>query len=298
MHCQFESNAYQVVKDSNEKLVTVLETLSTLSTTTTSFLMQEHKQNNGTYPPGFVTIPDAEYQLARARHESRADVLAYAPIVEGKNFELWSQYVEENLGWLDEAREVNHRRIEAGVSDEQVYSHNEVERQIWTTTKRYDSSGCYGQHPEDIAELEVLAELPEDFPASPVWIISPPPQPNKASRINYDMTSSKVLEDIKETINTYHPEGTFHDTCELTNVSSVGAQLCLSERAIAHIFLNIRNSSLILSCITLLSIPLLLYQCLATLRRTHPLSVTTSLLYHGMHTWKDFYRKQFLLSWW
>jgi hypothetical protein len=275
------------VNDSNEKLHTVFETLSTLSTMTTSFLMEEHTKNNGTYPPGFVTIPDAEYQLARARHESRAYVLAYAPTVEGKNFALWSQYVEENLGWLDEAREVNHRPIEDGVSDEQVYSHDEVERQIWSIVDLYDSSGCYGNHAEDIAEVEVHVEVPQDGPASPVWTISPPPKPNKASRINYDMTSSKVFEVIQETVYTYHHEATFHDTCKLTSVSSVEAYSRLTKQAIAHTVLNIQNSSLTLRCTMPLWIPLLLYQCLATLRRTHPLSVTTSLLSRGMYTWKN-----------
>jgi hypothetical protein len=219
VHCQFQTSAYHVVDASNENVYTVFDSIYTLSTMTTSFLMQEHQRNNGTYPPGFVTIPDAEYHLARARHASRANVLVYAPKVEGKDYSLWSQYVEENLGWLNEVREVNHRRIEEDVFDVQAYPHDEVERQIWSVVDFDDSSLCSANQGEDLADVEVQFERPEDGPASPVWTISPPPKQNRVSRINYDLASSKLFEVMTETVSV-HNEATFHDACKFTNVSS------------------------------------------------------------------------------
>jgi hypothetical protein len=199
--------------------------------------MQEHQRNNGTYPLGFVTIPDAEYHLARARHASRANVLFYSPKVEGKDYAVWSQYVEENLGWLDEAREVKHRRIEEGVSDVQVYSHKEVERQIWSAVDLFDTSVCSENQGKDFADFEVHVERPEDGPASPVWTISPPPKQNEASRINYDMTSSTEFEETIETVAVYR-EATFHDACKFTGVSAVVASMYIKAR---HLLLVLKT---------------------------------------------------------
>jgi hypothetical protein len=288
------------VDASNEHVENVFEILSTVSMMTTSFLMQEHQRNNETYPHGFVTIPNAEYHLARARHETGAHVLAYAPTVEGKDYALWSQYVEKNLRWLDEARDVNHRRIEQGALVEQVYSHVDVERQIWSVVDPYNSSVCYGNHAEDVVEFQVQLGHPEDGPASPIWTISPPPKPDKANRINYDMSSSKVFQTMTNTVAT-HRHATFHDTCEFTGVSSMAARSSLSMQAISVCFskfanvLNVCISSLTLSRTIPWSTQLFLHRFLAASIGTRQLSVTTLLLYRGMCSSKDFPTKQLLL---
>jgi hypothetical protein len=201
------------VDASNENVRVVFETLYTLSKVTTTFLMQEHLRNNGTYPHGFVTIPDAEYHLARARQESGAYLLTYSPTVEGKDYALWSQYVEENLGWLDESHVEEEGRL-----DEPFFWQKEVESQIWAVNEHSDSSVCLGNEAEDIVEFEVHIQDPQDGPASPVWTISPPPHPNNSSRINFDMTSSKVIMEMTETVATYRT-ATFHDICKNRVVS-------------------------------------------------------------------------------
>ncbi|KAG7348838.1 adenylate/guanylate cyclase [Nitzschia inconspicua] len=132
-HVNFQNAAMQAQKTSNQNVLNVFESLETLSKTTTTFIMQEHKQNNGTYPLGFVTLLDTEHHMGRAREDSQAYVLTYAPIVEGKDYDLWTQYVNENLQWINEAWKVYNNV--GGVSEkEQSPSIDLVEPRIWTVT--------------------------------------------------------------------------------------------------------------------------------------------------------------------
>jgi hypothetical protein len=211
-YIQFENSADQVLNASNENVRTVFETLSTLSQVTTTFLMQEHLRNNGAYPRGFVTIPNTEYHLARVRQKIGAHVLTYAPTVEKGDYALWSQYVEKNLGWLNESY------IEQGPLEEQLPWQNEVQSQIWSVVGLSDSSVCFVGQEKDIAEFEVHLEDPEDGPATPIWTISPPPKPTSSTRINFDMTSSKVFSEMTDIVAAYRT-ATFHDICNLTSVS-------------------------------------------------------------------------------
>jgi hypothetical protein len=219
---QFENAAAQVEEASNANVQKLFEVLETLSKTTTSFATEEHERNNGTYPLGFVTLVDAHFHLENAREESGAYVLAYSPIVQGVDYALWTEYVEENLGWLDDAWNVHvHEESEEN-------AHNEVELQIWTVTNLdedgndidYDPSVCYGSQAEDIADIQVHLEDPDDGPASPIWTISPSPKPGNAIRINYDVQTSKIYE-IAISIVAKHREPTFHDICKLTSVCQV-----------------------------------------------------------------------------
>jgi hypothetical protein len=179
---------------------------------TTTFLIQEHLRNNGTYPRGFVTIPNAVDHLTRARNESGAYVLAYAPTVEGKDYALWSRYVGENLGWLGETP------IEQEPSDELIHSHKEIERQIWSVVDLSDSLVCFESETKRNSKSEVHIEDPEDGPASPVWSISTTAKQKNYTRINFDMTSTKVFAEMTKIVAAFRTP-TVHDICNLTSVS-------------------------------------------------------------------------------
>jgi hypothetical protein len=115
---QFESLAYQVLDYSDGRIHTLFQELERISYTTTTFIKEEHSkvvssnQNVLTgdslfYPAGFVTIPDSEVLLGRARDVVGADFIAYAPMIQSQEeAQLWTEYSKENVGWLKEAYEV------------------------------------------------------------------------------------------------------------------------------------------------------------------------------------------------
>ncbi|KAG7374978.1 adenylate/guanylate cyclase [Nitzschia inconspicua] len=216
----FQKAAIQAQKASNQNVLNVFESLETLSKTTTTFIMQEHKQNNGTYPLGFVTLLDTEHHMGRAREDSQAYVLTYAPIVEGKDYDLWTQYVNENMQWIDEAWKV-YNDI-GGVSEkEQSPTAYMVEPRIWTVTTLdedgneidYESSSlCEVQTSKEIATQEVHIEKPDNGPASPIWTISPPPNPNEPNGINYNLMTSQVFKASAESVEVSR-QTTLRDIC-------------------------------------------------------------------------------------
>ncbi|KAG7348900.1 adenylate/guanylate cyclase [Nitzschia inconspicua] len=219
----FQNAATQAHRASNENVLNVFESLETLSKTTTSFIMQEYKQNNGTYPLGFVTMLDLEYHLGHARRENQAYVLAYAPTVEGKDYDLWTQYVNENMHWIDEAWKV-YDEVEGESEKEQSHSNRYIlEPRIWALTNLdedgneidNDSSVCYEHDLNNVSEEVVYIEKPGGGPASPIWIISPPPHPNEPNGINFNMMTSQVFN-----MSTHAVEPTrktsLHDVCKTT----------------------------------------------------------------------------------
>lgn len=154
--------------------------------------------------------------MGRARNKSGAYFLAYAPSVEGQDYPLWAEYVEDNLHWLEEAWE----------ADGLVGSLSTVETQIWTVFNfdedgnqiQYDASVCFDKEEEhQISRSQVHIERPDEGPASPIWTISPPPDPKDDSRINYDMLTSKVFEVTLNTVKQYR-EPTFQVLCKFTKV--------------------------------------------------------------------------------
>ncbi|KAG7348837.1 adenylate/guanylate cyclase [Nitzschia inconspicua] len=215
-HVNFANVAAQAHRASNENVLNVIDSLETLSKTTTSFIMQEYAKNNGTYPLGFVTMLDAEHHLGRTRRDNQAQILAYAPIVEGKDYDLWTQYVNENLRWINEAWKV-YNYNEGVPQQEQGQTMSYVEKQIWAVTNLdedgnivdYDSSVCSGPTIEDISKQEVYIGKPEDGPASPIWTVSPPPNTNEPNGINFNMMASQVFDDFR-----FPSQTMLHDICK------------------------------------------------------------------------------------
>ncbi|KAL3918318.1 MAG: hypothetical protein SGILL_004297 [Bacillariaceae sp.] len=229
----FENDANQVLSASNENLKRVFETMETLSKTTTTFNEEEHAhhlEHNETYPYGFVTIPDAEIHLAAARKDTGAYILAYTPNVEEDTYELWAEYVEENIGWLRESWEsyspigIDDKPF-SSVSLGTLNSLDDVEPRIWSVEVLdengeeivLDSESCYDNVTAIEASWVVKIEKPEDAPFAPIWTMSPPPQPFQkgGNQINYDMLKSHIYEVTVANVDTYQ-ESSFHDICKLT----------------------------------------------------------------------------------
>jgi hypothetical protein len=109
---------------------------------TTTFMTNEYKLNNHTYPPGFVTIPDADYHLSSARQDMGACALAYTPIVQSEDRALWETYVKQNLGWLQESWEA-YANTQSNLDDIAVTQDNHNSHdltQIWSIDL-YDANG-------------------------------------------------------------------------------------------------------------------------------------------------------------
>jgi hypothetical protein len=66
-HCQFFNTAEEVIGASNSNVRKVFAALESLSVTTTGFIVQQRRSNNGAYPPSFVTVPQTERHLRNAR---------------------------------------------------------------------------------------------------------------------------------------------------------------------------------------------------------------------------------------
>ena len=108
--------------------------METLSKTTTSFMITEHEINNGTYPIGFVTIPEAEVLYSNVREEAGATVLGYSPTIQAEDFGLWEKYAAENSGWLWESMVAQARM------DDARYEAQGISNQIWRIAL-YDEDG-------------------------------------------------------------------------------------------------------------------------------------------------------------
>jgi hypothetical protein len=223
---QFANDARQVILASNKNLLTVFETMDTLSMTTTTFMNEEYIHNNGIYPLGFVTPPDAELHLATARKETDAYFIAYAPTIQGPDYELWSAYVEENIGWLEESW-VTYSKNDPEQSFDGIHETvaRKVESQIWGVNVLDEdgdpiilhSESCHEDQAADVENWAVTIQDPKDGPAAPIWTFSPPPRPDE-SRINFDMLSSHIYEKTATSVDDYR-QSSFQDICKLTTVS-------------------------------------------------------------------------------
>jgi Adenylate and Guanylate cyclase catalytic domain len=151
--------------------------------------------------------------------------VGYIPTVEGKDFGLWSEYEELNKGWIVDAFKVNPSG-DMGALDE-IASEKDVLviPDIWDLILldangneiNYDASSCGDQGRVEPAAEEQVAENPEDGPASPVWLLSPPPNPLRPNLVNYNMRSDPIFLEAVETIHKYRAT-TFHDICTATKV--------------------------------------------------------------------------------
>ena len=256
---------YDIDVSSNQKLLNVFDSLETLSKTTTAFIMREHEHaaNSSSYPSGFVTIPNAEYILANAREESGASILLYTPIVQGKNYNLWTSYVEKNLHWLEESWSV-YPNADHELGDAPG-GNSTIETQIWRVKTldsdgheiHFDSSVCYDDHEDIPSTLESMIEDPEtDDILSPIWIVSPPPSPQSQNRINFNLMSLDVFNMVTETVADSH-DPTLHDICKMSQVRRnvsllVHTQTLCSLTLVLHFsFFNLRLLTLRLNLLWL-----------------------------------------------
>jgi class 3 adenylate cyclase len=234
---QFQSSASEVIETSNENVRRVFTALESLSLTTTTFILQEQleqqeqiAQNNiSAFPPGFVTIPDVEYHFGHTREVTRALVLGYVPVVEGEDFDKWAQYAEINKGWMVDAYKAyptGGTQVEAAGSDAGEF--NATAPYIWDLHLLdedgdeivYNSSSCGTRQRSVVSEINRVPEDPAHGDASPLWLLSPAPNPKLPSRGNYNMRSDPVFRSAVEVIDE-HRTPTFRDICAVTNVRVV-----------------------------------------------------------------------------
>jgi hypothetical protein len=183
----FENSATEVINASNENLQKVFGALEGLALTTTTFIVQEHRANP-TYPAGFVTLPDTEIHLGRAREETDAYIVGYAPTVHEGQHATWSQYAEENKDWMGPAWETYKVKEELNgqVADDTLVDYDEeasyFSSDIWALVV-YDGNGnVVVEHPNtchdnelDHASADRIEHITETSGvASPIWLKSPP----------------------------------------------------------------------------------------------------------------------------
>ena len=99
---QFEAEAEEIRLYTHHNIDSVFGTLQGLSTSTTSMIKQ--KSAEGDWPPGFIRIPDVQYNIGLARNHSKALVLAYMPKVLEGDYEKWANYSIAHKDWVAESQ--------------------------------------------------------------------------------------------------------------------------------------------------------------------------------------------------
>lgn len=218
----------------NDNISNIIGTLESLSLTTTTYILQEQlvQQNNipnnhnSTFPPGFVTIPNTEHQLGRAREATQAYMLGYVPTVMGKDYEKWNEYVDINKGWMEEAFKVDSTRKNIQEVNKLESSENVTLVPFIWSSQALDENGnkivqdfsiCGNKQKVVPTSIERIPEKPKDGPASPIWLLSPPPNPKLPNRENFNMRSNPsfqlAVDDIAE-----KRRPAFLDICSATEV--------------------------------------------------------------------------------
>lgn len=192
---------------------------------TTTFIQQQLK-TEPEYPAGFVTIPDAEHHLGNARETAGAYSLGYLPVVEEGQYELWERYAIDHKGWMAKSWVVN-PTSDVEAAGQPAFGENTslLFPRIWTSAMYdedgnrviFDSSSC-GKADQKAPTL--VEQVPEDEskgPASPIWIVSPPPNPALPSRGNFNVRSDPAFQEVIQSIEEWRSP-TFHDFCSTSKV--------------------------------------------------------------------------------
>ena len=151
--------------------------------------------------------------------------------MQGKDFALWSEYTTANKDWMVEAWDAfvaTDESIDSDI-DQTLIVHDDdeetFESEIWDLIA-FDGNGnaiiedpnkCHDNELETADNVEHVTVNPKDGPASPIWMISPPPQPGTEDRINFNLRSSPVFDVTFATVKK-HRTPTFHDICKNTMV--------------------------------------------------------------------------------
>jgi len=177
----------------------------------TSFAKHDGANNAG-YPSGFLTLPDLEHHFAMARNVSEAFVIAYLPLVEEEDRDVWEEYSIKNQRWIDESHDV----MAGNTTITTASSMEPISGDIWAhpPKDRRLGEGCSWDL-RRLAEEEPIVAPEGSGPYSPVWLLSPPPALNDTHIINYNMFDKPVFEKAATFIeHTRH--ATFLDVCTQT----------------------------------------------------------------------------------
>jgi hypothetical protein len=187
--------------------------------------------------------------MGNARERSGAFVIGYIPTIKSNEFDFWSSYAIENQDWVKESWQVyqgveqqdkEHQMVESFTQDVLMGDDTLFLEQIWQVVAYRDEDGnavmvdtstCNNISSDSAANIrteQVLIE-PSNEPASPLWTVSPPPNPNDRgpNPINFNMRSDKTFQDAVSIIE-QHRTSTFHNFCSLgRTVSTNNYMVCL-----------------------------------------------------------------------
>ncbi|KAG7374984.1 PAS domain containing protein [Nitzschia inconspicua] len=223
---QFDDVAIQVIDISNANVQNVFHALEALSLTTTSFMKQSIQDGNNQYPDGFFTLPDAELHLGNARRASRATVVGYAPLVQNAvEYALWETYSQDNIDWVQQSLDTAYEFEQHNTTANDFFN-----PKIWYL-KKFDAHGNQividdqmaltcpsrietdsGHNQYAVARESITLEDPNNGPFVPIWMESPPPNPNKPSHLNFNLMADPIFQLAKQVIDDTKAT-TFQDIC-------------------------------------------------------------------------------------
>jgi hypothetical protein len=221
----------QVIDTANANVKRASDSLEVLSLTATSFIKEGAKYNQ-TFPKGFFTMPDAEIHLGHARTSGGATVVGYTPIVKNAlELALWEAFSSDNVGWVEESYQVsvefddsmsqtasweaNVKFFNPNIWHIQKYDHNlgriVIDEQTALTCPTLSDDDYEGQRKEPY--YDVVEESPNNGPFAPIWVQSPPPNPNEASNINFNLMRDPIFR-LATRITRETNMTTLHDICQ------------------------------------------------------------------------------------
>ena len=226
--------AEEIMEQSENKVMQSLAVLNGVSTTITSYMNHQNsmvEMNHGyVYPPGFVTLTDAEHHFQVARNVTGALVIGYLPRIEPQHLGLWKNFSFAYQGWIAESNQVqefepiltdiweyapeNERRRSLSTCDAIVGG--PARRRLQTELKeeemmRNEMEEHAMDTPQDPDDTRVPLEAKEG-PFSPVWTLSPPPPPDDTFIVNYNLMDKPVYKKAVDFIE-FTRKPTFLDVC-------------------------------------------------------------------------------------
>jgi hypothetical protein len=209
--------------------------LETLALTGTTFIKQQNTDQDNK-PAGFFTMPNAEHHMGSAREDSKAFLLGYAPVVQGTDqFDMWKNYSANHIDWVDEAFQVNPNGdvFVPHYQNHSIYQDIWFDHNIWYI-QEYNKNDellpiseetaltcpTRGLHPFDHDPTNYNVHVVEDPAAdalyAPIWMTSPPPNPNMPSNINFNLRKDPLFEIARTTMQDTR-SSTFYDICDATS---------------------------------------------------------------------------------
>ncbi len=219
---QFEGLAFEINDAAKERVKSVFQIMNGVTTMMTSFI---DIQNSTNYPKGFITIPHLEQHLGTARNASDALVLAYVPLVQASDLQLWNEYSKKNKGWVADHYTVGHNNTEVVTP---------ILTTIWDYAAQDNNSYSYENDCIDgyMHEEDRVPVTTKRGPFAPLWTFSPGPKPSDSSIINHDLFSRKEFEQAIQSVNSTR-QPMFLDVCNMARWFNVEIQRDYVEALIA-----------------------------------------------------------------